>query len=319
MQMRFVRGLLACGLALLLGGARVGAQEASPEETVAYQVWFAAAQAKDAAKAAEAARAYLKQFPKGQYADYLGKWLAGEKGKALNAAIAARNTGEIVKLGKQLLAEDADNLNILYTVAFQIRRNELLASPAVFSHAADARDFAARSIKAIESGGRLAGVDPAKWKQGDALGWLYQTLALVDAHDGKLDAALEAYQRSSSLDADNLALNVQNAYNCGSLRKDRYDAAVKAFQALPKPEGGEATPEMQAGLDRANAEADAAIACWARFVGLTRANNLTPEARKQVEAVLASLYAYRHPDDQAGLEQLIAGNSKLPGPAAAKP
>lgn len=309
---RVVESLLVCALALLFAGAPAPAQEASAEETIAYQAWFMASSAKDVAKATQAAQDYLKQFPKGQYADYLKKWLAGEKGKALNAAIAAKKTGEVVAIGKELLAQDADNLNILYTVAFQIRRNELLASPAVYTHAADARDFATRSIKLIEAGQKLAGVDPAKWKKGDALGWLYQMLAMVEAHQGKLDAALAAYAKSSALDPDNLALNVQNAYNCGGLRKDRYDAAVKEFQALPKPEGGEPSPQMKAALDKANAEADAAIECWSRFVGLARANNLTPGARQQVEPVLASLWGYRHADDKDGLEALIARHSKLP-------
>lgn len=303
--------LLAAAL-VLLPGARATGQEASPEETIAYQAWFAASSAKDAAKANQAAQDYLKQFPKGQYADYLKQWLAGEKGKALNAAIAARKTADMVRIGKELLANDPDNLNILYTLAFQVRRNELLASPAVFTHAATAADFAARSIKLIEAGQKLAGVDASKWRKGDALGWLHQTLAMVKGHSGDAAAALAEYEKSTTLDPDNLALVVQNSYNCGSLRKDRYDAAVKAYQALPKPDGGEPTAEMKAALEKANAEADATISCWARFVGLTRANNLTPDARQKVEAVLTSLYAYRHPDDAAGLEGLIASNAKLP-------
>ncbi len=305
--------------ALLAFAAPGSAQDPSADEAIAYQAWYAASTAKDAAKAQQAAQAYLKQFPKGQYAEYLGKWMAGERARALNAAIQAKNTGEMLRVGKELLADDPQNLNILYALAFNLRNNELLASPAVFTHAADAADFAARAIALIEGGKALAGVDPAKWKPQDALAWLYQTVAVAKASAGDAQRALELYAKSSQLDSDNLALNLHNSFGCGSLRKDRYDDAVKAYRALPKPEReAEPSTELKAALDKANAEADAAIECWARFAGLARSRNLQTGTLKQVEAVLQSLYAYRHPGDAEGLQQLIEKHRAEAPPAAAR-
>jgi hypothetical protein len=315
---RLSRTLLAA-LAALTAGAAL-AQGPSADEAAAYHAWYAASTAKDAAKAQQAAQAYLKQFPKGQYAEYLVKWMAGEQARALNAAIQAKNTVEMLRIGKELLAGDAQNLNILYALAFNLRSNELLASPAVFTHAAEAADFATRAIALIEGGKAPAGVDPAQWKAQDALAWLHQTVAVAKAQAGDAEQALQHYAKSSALDSDNVSLNLHNSFGCGSLRKDRYDAAVKAFQTLPKPsgDGAEPTEEMKAALEKANAEADAAIDCWARFAGLARARKLATGTVQQVEKVLQTLYAYRHPGDADGLQQLIDKHAAAAPPSAAR-
>lgn len=304
----------AAGLALALAVPFVcapdrpaAAQEQNLDEVGAYQAWYLANAAKDTAAALGAAQSYLKSFPTGAHADYLRKWIATERGTALGAAIKAKDTAGIVRIGGEILAGDPDNLNVLYALAFNIRQNELFASPVDFTHAKEAVEFSSRAIKLIEAGKTLAGVDPSKWNKDQTLAWLYQNLAVVEAKDGNVDKALALYEKSSALDRANARLNAYNFLTCGSLRKSKYDAAVQAYQALPEAErqAAEKKPEVKAAMDRANAEADAVIDCWARFLALAQANDLYRETQGKVLSALESLYSYRHPEDQGGLQKLI--------------
>lgn len=298
------------------------AEEQNLDEAAAYQAWFLANAGKDAAAALKAAEDYLKAFPSGANAEYLRKWIGPARGAALNAAIKAKSTADIVRIGREILAGDPDNLNILYALAFNVRQNELFASPPVFTHAKDAVEFSSRAIKLIEAGKTLAGVDPSKWSKDQTLAWLYQNLAVVEAKDGNVDKALEHYAKSSALDPSDSRLDAYNFLACGSLRKTRYDEAVQAYQAFPEAErkAAEPKPEVKAAVDRANAEADGVIDCWSRFLALAQAKDLFRETQGKVLSALEGLYSYRHPEDHGGLQKLIekyraeiAAPAKAPG------
>jgi tetratricopeptide (TPR) repeat protein len=319
----------AAGLALALAVPFVcapdrpaAAQEENLDEAAAYQAWFFASAAKESAATLRAAESYLKAFPTGAHADYLRKWIATERGAALNAAIKAKNTAEIVRIGRQVLAGDPDNLNVLYALALNIRQNELFGSPADYTHAKDAVEFSSQAIKLIEAGKTLAGVDPSKWSKDQTLAWLYQNLAVVEAKDANVDKALALYEKSSALDPADARINAYNLLACGSLRKSKYDDAVQAYQAFPEAErqAAEPKPEVKAVVDRANTEADALIDCWSRFLGLAQAKGLSPETQGKVMSILEGLYRNRHPEDPSGLQKVIEKHrAEIAAPAAKSP
>jgi hypothetical protein len=62
---------------------------------------------------------------------------------------------------------------------------------------------------------------------------------------------------------------------------------------------------VKTALDEVNAQADAVIDCWARFLGLTAKNNTYGATRDQVFKAATDLYKYRHPDSPDGLQKLI--------------
>ena len=287
------------------------AQEASPEESSSYQAWFAANGANDLAKAADLAQAYLDQFPKGKYADYLGKWLVGTRGSLFNEAIKKKDMAEMLRIGEAQLKRDPKDLTYLYWMALNLRQNELLGGKAV--HSKEAADFSKRAIELIESGGQPAGVDAAKWNKDANLAWLHQDLALVAAEGGSKDEALKEYETASGLAPKDVAIQARGNLGCGSIHKDRYDEAVAKYQALPEAERspGSPSPEATRLIDEANANADKAIDCWARFLGVTK-GTASEAVRSKMEATLAALYKYRHPDEPQGYQALVEKYAPAP-------
>ncbi|HVR70843.1 MAG TPA: hypothetical protein VMT87_08350 [Vicinamibacteria bacterium] len=291
--------------ATLLAVAPLGAQEeGNIEEVGVYGAFHAAQTAGDTAKATELATTYLEKFPKGQYAEFLSKWLTGARWARFNEAIKKKDMAGMVAVGREGLAADPADLNYLYWMALNLRQHELLGAGAD-AHADAAAEFSRKAIERIEAGGVPVGVDAAKWNKDANLAWLHQNLALVAAKQGKGAEALAAYEKSSALAPKDVALNARNTLGCGTLHKSKYDQAVAQYQGLPEATRTSDPPaaEATAAIDLANREADAAIDCWARFMAVTAAN--PSDVRNKVEQALAALYQYRHPDEPQGYQGLV--------------
>jgi len=298
------------GLAIVVG---LVALSASPvlaqeqDEAIAYHGWFAANQAQDNAKAVEAAEAYLAQFPSGEYAEFLTKWLAPAQLSRLNDAIKAGDVDQMLAVGNAILANDSENLNVLYALAFQIRLKELLASPRSYAHATEAADLSTRTIGLVESGKTLAGVE--SFDKNATLAWLYQNLAFVESKDGMSDKAVGLYEKSTSLAPQDPQIAGRNLGSLISVRQKAFTEAATAFNALPAEARSAAEPsaEVTAARDRLNAEADGLIDVSAQFVALAEVKNLPAATRDRVYAVLESAYKTRNPDDAeaAGLQAVI--------------
>lgn len=297
-------GPLALTLAVCLAAApSARAQEASAEETVLYQTWFGANSQGMQDKAAEAAQAYLEKFPKGQYAAYLKNWLMGPKLQAFNAALQAKNTDAMIKVGRDILKQDPENLGIHYGIAFNLRRLELAASPANFGHAKEAVEFSNSALKLIEAGKVIEG---GKFNKDASTAILYQIQAIVAVEAKNADEAVALYTKSSAADPGNVGIVAYNLLALASLHKAPYDAAVGVYRAFPEADRQAATsPEVKAALDAVYAKADPLIDAWARFVALTRARNVAAETREQVLGSLKTVYGTRYAGDASGLEPLI--------------
>src|SRR5215213_3736312 len=80
------------------------AQDPKQAEADAYKAWYEANAAKDLSKAIPLAKAYLEKFPSGQYAGYLrDKWLPQTQGYLFSEARKAKNTAELITIGRQAL------------------------------------------------------------------------------------------------------------------------------------------------------------------------------------------------------------------------
>jgi len=298
-------GRVALILAVCLAGTSfTQAQDASPDEVVAYQTWYAANSQNMQDKAIEAAKAYLEKFPNGSNAAYLKSWLLGPKLQAFGAAAQAKNTAEMIKVGRDILASDPDNLSIVYSVAFNLRRLELAASPANFSHAAEAVEFSKMGIKMIEDGKTIEG---GQFNKNASLAMLYQIQALVADNEKKSDEAIELFRKSSAADPNNLGIVANNLLSLASLYRAPYGEAAAAYQALPEEDRTAAEPSeaVKAALDKVYATADPLIDAWARFVALARARNVAADTREQVLASVQTVYSARYGGDTSGLEPLI--------------
>ena len=302
-------GLMPFAVALILAGTAVS-QEVSPEEGAAYTAWHAASQANDTTKAMAAATAYLKEFPSGQYAGFLKQWLGKAHLAALDAAIKASRTADMLKVGQEILAVDPDNLNVLYALATGVRSQELLASPANYAHAAEAAAFGRKAIALIEKG-----QTPGELPKETALAYLYQVLGLCEAKNGNSAQAIGFFEKSTALASGDVQVAGRNLLAVLAMRQASYADAAKSYNSLPEADRGaaEPTPDVKAALDKVNVEADGLIDVAARFVAFATVKNLPQSTRDRVFGLLENVYKTRHPEDATGLQALVDEKVKALG------
>jgi thioredoxin-like negative regulator of GroEL len=301
------------------------AQDQTEAEAAAYKAWFEANGAKDYAKAMDLAKAYLDKFPSGKYADYLkNKWIPSMRGYFFNQAVQAKNMAEMLRIGKEVLSTDADNIDYLWVMINQLRVRELYGTPPDFSHAADYTDFVQRVARLIEAGKMPTGVKD--FKKDATLAFLNYDLGVIEAHNKNVDKAIEYNTKAATLDPTAPAY----PFACGSLHQQKYASAAQKYQAFPEADQlavnenkPEAKPEVKAALDEANKQADAVIECWARYVAMTKDKHEYDAVRGKVETELTKLYTYRHPDAPTGLQKLIdqyrSGSPPASSSTSAKP
>jgi tetratricopeptide (TPR) repeat protein len=299
--------LLAATLALP-SAAPVAAQEVVQDEGAAYRAWHDASQAGDNAKATAAAKEYLAKYPTGQYADFIKKWLSTAQMTALDAAIKEKRTADMITVGRDILANDPENLNVLYALAFNIRRNELLVAPPKFDHAADAKEFAQKAVGLVEGGKTLVGVQ--NFDKNATLAWLYQTLAIVEGNGGNTGEAVKLYEKSSSLAPDDVAIKGRNLLNEIAMEQTSYTDAAKAYNALPEADraAAEPPPAAKTAREALNTEADRLIDTATTFVAFGKTKNLPAATIDKVNQLLQAVYKVRFPEDASmeGLNKMLA-------------
>jgi hypothetical protein len=309
-----LRSILALSARLALAGAvllsiappTVRAQDVSPEEATAYATWQAASTAGDVAKATEIAQGYLKQFPTGQYADYLKKWLGQGQLAALDAAIKEKRTADAIKAGNDILANDPENLNVVFALAAAVR-GEMLARPPVYTNGPAGVELAKKGIALVESGKTLAGV--ASFDKNATLAWMTQMIAMNEQKAGNGDKAIELFEKSTAYAPRDKAIAAPNLYSTLALHQAGYAEAAKAYNAIPDAErsAAEPSPAAKAARDKVNEEADRVIDVAARFIAFGKANGLPAATLDRVNQTLEAAYKARFPEDAAlaGLQKIL--------------
>jgi hypothetical protein len=289
------------------------AQDPAAEEAAAYKAFYDAYTAKDLAKEFELGKAFVEKFPSSKNADYVKKEIIRVRSLLLQQAIAAKNIPEVVRLGKEAMAADPNNLDYAIYLTIQLRTLDTN-----LQNAADIAEFANTAIRLIESGKTPTpptGPNPAPFDKNKTLAYFHSTLGAIDERNKTTDKAIEHLHQATMLDP----MNAAYFFNCGRLHQDRYVAAAQKYQALPQEDrtAAEPKPEVKTALDEVNKEADAVINCWARFVALK--SDYSEDTRKKVQAALTDLYKYRHNDSVEGLQKLIDDNKNSPTPVSMTP
>jgi len=296
------------------GPLPAAAQEVVQDEGAFYRAFHEASQAGDTARALEAAKAYLEKFPSGQYAEFIKKWQDTARMTQLDVAIKEKRTADMIKVGEEILAKDPENLNVIYALAFNIRRNELLASPPVFQNAATAVDQAKRAIALIEAGKTLTGV--ANFDKDATLAWLTQILAINESKNDNDAEAIRLYEKSTALAPNDPMIVARNTLGVVALRQGKYAELAKAYNALPEADRAapEPTPEVKAAREALYLEADALIEAAAGFVAYGRTKGLPPATVDRVNQLLETVYKGRFPEDATleGLKKILAGKGAPP-------
>ena len=299
--------LLAAALALA-PVAPAAAQEVVEDEGAAYRAWHEASQGADSAKALATAKEYIEKYPTGQYADFMKKWYGTAQMTALDAAIKEKRTADMITVGRGILATEPENLNVLYALAFNIRRNELFASPQNFANAPAAVEFSQKAISLVESGKTLTGVQ--SFDKNGTLAWLTQILAVNEGKNGSPAEAIKLYEKSTALAPDDPQIAARNLLAVVTLRQSKYAELAKAYNALPEADraAAESKPEVKAAKDALNVEADGLIDAAASFVAFGKAKNLPPATVDRVNQMLQTVYKGRFPEDATldGLKKILA-------------
>jgi len=285
----------------------LAAQEVVQDEGASYRAFHEASQAGDIARAIDAANAYLEKYPSGQYAEFVKKWQDTARMTQLDVAIKEKRTADMIKVGEEILTKDPENLNVIYALAFNIRRNELVAAPPVFQNAAAAVDFAKRGISLVEAGKTLTGV--ASFDKGATLAWMTQILAVNEGKNGSAAEAIRLYEKSTAF-APSDPLVARNLLGVVALRQGKYGELAKAYNALPDADraAAEPNPEVKAAKEALNVEADALIEAAAGFVAYGRTRGLPPATVDRVNQMLETVYKGRFPEDAGldGLKKILA-------------
>ena len=229
----------------------------------------------------------------------------------LQQAITAKNIPEVVRLGKEAMAADPNNLDYAIYLTIQLRTLDTN-----LQNAADISEFANTAIRLIESGKTPTPTQgSAPFDKNKTLAYFHGTLGAIDERNKTMDKALEHFHQAATLDP----MNAAYFFNCGRLHQDRYVAAAQKYQGFSQEDrtAAEPKPEVKAALDEVNKEADAVINCWARFVALK--SDYSEDTRKKVQAALTDLYKYRHNDSVEGLQKLIDDNKNSPTPVSMTP
>jgi hypothetical protein len=252
----------------------------------------------------DAAKQYVAcvSDPNDQYVKYLQRFVdaydklqgAQTVGKQFEEAVTKHNYPDQMKLGKQVLANDAENPAV----------NIILGMSGVFNAGVlnDSLSYAKKAIELIE-----AGKPTAPYGKDQALAYLHWDIgkatldsAPVEAIPHLVTAAkLESEVKKNPL----LYLDLASAYEKGPRTK-----LTDEYKSKLGPNNTE-TPESKLVLENLNQNIDRQIDAWARAAALsTNAGD-----KKNVMDALTELYKYRNKSD-TGLGDLIASVLTKPVP-----
>ncbi|MBC8030556.1 MAG: hypothetical protein H7Z16_10635 [Pyrinomonadaceae bacterium] len=233
----------------------------------------------------------------------------GDKVKAL--VYEQKDYPKAFELGKQVLADEPENLRVLIDLAYA----GYPASTKADTFNADALTYAKKAIQLLESGRAPEIWDPYTGKD-EALAYLNNTIGVLTLPKAPAEALryfLKAGQLEGKLKKDAITYgNIGDAYTDGPFKRlsDEYNRLYK-----DKDE----TPESKLALENLNQVIDRIIDAYARAVALSGTDAASLARKKVWMDTLTGLYKFRNKDSDAGLPALIAAVMSKPLPPEPTP
>ena len=256
----------------------------------------------------EAAKEYLQKYPDDdpKIIQYLQNFVAKyDKAKTqvdFPKLITDKKYTEAFAVGKQMLATDPENLNVMMRLGYA-GYQAAYAKNTAFN--ADAINYAKSAIQMIESGKTPASWEPFTKKE-DALAYLNYALGYLNLETNKSEAIdyLVKAAQNEDIKKDPLTYSyLFYAYETGPYKKE-----VDAYEAVSsKPD----TPEFKAALERLNPVTDRLIDAYARAVAYATDAKYAADKAKWMTR-LTELYKFRHNGTDTGLNELITSVRTTP-------
>jgi hypothetical protein len=221
-----------------------------------------------------------------------------------------RDYPKAFELGRQILAEDPNNVKVLMDLAYAGAANAK-----VDTYSAESLGYAKKAIQLIESG-----TAPEVWvpyaNKEDALGYLNNAVGVLTLQKNPAEALpylLKAAQLEGKLKKQPFVYGlIGDAYQTGP-----YDKLFSEYQA--KYAGKDETPESKLALENVNQVIDRMIDAYARAVSLSGTDAANAASKKAWMETLTTWYKYRHNQSDAGLTDLIAQVMSKPLPPEPTP
>lgn len=251
---------------------------------------------------ADKQREYMAKFVD-KYDALMGKAEVSKQFQAaVQAAATSKNYGEVMRLGKQILATDPENPGLNIVLA-----NAGLNDVKVLS---DAVPYARKSIDLINAGKPF---EPYKSKD-QALGYLTYVLAKSSVKTDP-NGAIPLYVKALHYESE-LKKNAQ-VYNelAGAYGEGPVDKYAKEYKALADAGKSVDSPEVKLASANLNQALDRQIDAFARAA----AASTNPADKKAIMDVLSEIYKGRNPGNATGLDQLVATVLNTPIPDAPTP
>jgi len=231
-------------------------------------------------QASEVGKEYMNKYPSPatdadkQIFDYIKNWVVrydkAVRDYEFNTSLANKNYQRAFEIGRELLAEQPDNVEVAITLARVALANASDRAPNKSLYPESLR-FTRTAVQLIESGKA-----PAKWEaplnnRDEALGWFYFTQGLLTAENSPAEAAgyfvKAAQANGATKNQPATYFHLGNAYVKGD-----YAKAVNAYRAV-FPEGKEITedlkPQYEQLIGQVNAVLDRIIDAYARAIALS--------------------------------------------------
>jgi hypothetical protein len=293
--------------------------QCTPEAKTAVYNEFRENFKKDTAKANELAKKWLAcpaVAGEETQATYLKTFVtlyekANRQARINDLVYAKKDYPKAIELGKQVLADEPENLKVTIDLAYAA-----FAAAAAKNEAfsVDAITYAKKAMQLIESGKKLDNWAPYA-DANEALSYLNNII-------GQL-----TLQKNPSEALPNL---IKVAQYEGKLKKlpSTYATIAAAYEAGPyaklseeyktKYGGQNETPESKLALENINQVIDRMIDAYARAVALAT-EPAQQAAKKEWMESLSTWYKYRHNQSDAGLTEMIAGILTKPLPPVPTP
>lgn len=216
------------------------------------------------------------------------------------------------ELGRQILAEDPENLRVLIDLGYA-GYPLMLAKNETFS--AESLGYVRKAIQAIESGKAPESWAPYRSKE-DTLTYLYNALGqltLKTDPNGALKNLVRAAQFESDLKKDPWTyFFIAAAYEVGPYTRLSADYKTRF-------EGKDESPESKLALENINQVVDRMVDAYARAVSLSGNNPQFQAKKPEWMENLTTWYKYRHNNSDAGLTEMIASITSKPLPPEPTP
>lgn len=322
-------------IALAAGAAETGfAQDPAAEQQAVYQRFLDNRKGPEVEKikvAVAAGEEYLQKYgadeANKQIVDYINKQLpklkefvaVTEGANRFNTSVAAKNWDATFAAGKELLAKNPDNLDVMLVLA-SIGFDNAAANPPVDKYNADTVNIAKTAIQKLEenktSGTGNYGAFDYQYKnanfadgKNNALGWMNYTVGYImyNRMNQKKEALPYLYKASQSASATKDFPEVYRMI--GAYYRDEFNKIVTDRAAKIQANDGKETEETRAALGMQYAYADRAIDAYARAFKVAGAKE--PEAyKKPLMTTAKEFYKARFGKDEGADAYITSATTK---------